>query len=113
MKVLERLSKSKFRSKFHLSAKDKEYIKDKGIEKIESHTRDFVNKKLKVMLPTDGAQTPFRGHPVFVAQHATATCCRGCISKWHDIPTDRDMTDEEVSYIVNLIMEFIKRDYSL
>ncbi len=24
----------------------------------------------------DGKQTPFRGHPVFTAQHATATCCR-------------------------------------
>jgi hypothetical protein len=33
-----------------------------------------------------------RGHPVFIAQHATATCCRGCLAKWHDIPAGRALT---------------------
>jgi hypothetical protein len=113
MNILDNLSKSKFRSKFHLSQKDKGYINDKGLEKIESHARDFVNKNLKIKLVKDGKQTPFKGHPVFIAQHATATCCRECISKWHKITTERDMTDDDVNYVVSIIMEFIKKDYSL
>ncbi len=30
-----------------------------------------------------------KGHPVFVAQHATATCCRECIRKWHKNTTGK------------------------
>ena len=74
--VLDSLSKSKFRSSFKLKSKDIEYINDKGIEKIKSHAYDFINKRLKPkVILNDGKQTPMRGHPVFIAQHATATCC--------------------------------------
>lgn len=90
-----RLSKSKFRNKFKLGLKDKEYIKEKGINKIKEHAYDFINKRLapKEIL-NDGKQTPMRGHPVFIAQHATGTCCRGCLYKWHKIPDGRKLTDE-------------------
>ena len=47
------------------------------------------------------------GHPVFIAQHATATCCRGCIEKWHKIKSKRDMTITEKEYIIELIMKWI------
>ena len=71
------LSKSKFRSSFHLSKRDFDYIKSKGIDKVRSHAIDFIIKRLAPMNPiNDGKQTPMHGHPVFVAQHATATCCR-------------------------------------
>jgi hypothetical protein len=50
------------------------------------------------------------GHPVFVAQHATATCCRGCLSKWHHISKDKNLNDKEVRFIVALIMEWIKKN---
>ena len=84
--VLTRLSKSKFRSKFHLKQQDKDYVKEKGIDKIREHAYDFINKRLApANIPNDGKQTPMRGHPVFIAQHATATCCRGCLYKWHKI----------------------------
>jgi hypothetical protein len=45
--------------------------------------------------------------PVFIAQHATATCCRGCISKWHGIEKGRALNEEEIDYIIGLIMVWI------
>ena len=57
----------------------------------------------------DGKQTPMRGHPVFIAQHATATCCRGCIQKWHGIEKARALNEKEIDYIVALIMGWIER----
>lgn len=57
----------------------------------------------------DGKQTPMRGHPVFVAQHATATCCRGCLEKWHNIPKGRELTAQEQDYVVDVILQWIDR----
>lgn len=110
--IFDRLSKSKFRSSFHLKEKDILYIKEKGLDKIESHAYDFVNKRLKdVSNLVDGKQTPMRGHPVFLAQHATATCCRECLEKWHKIDNSEILTDKEVDYVVNIIMTWIKKNY--
>ena len=79
--ILDRLSQSKFRNSFHLKNKDIIYINEKGISKIEEHAYDFISKRLApAIIPNDGKQTPMRGHPVFIAQHATATCCRGCLA---------------------------------
>lgn len=105
---LNKLSKSKFRSSFHLRKCMKEYINEKGLETIEKHAYDFINKRLKpASIPNDGKQTPMKGHPVFIAQHATATCCRGCLEKWHHIPKNIELTNEEIDYIVKIIMKWI------
>lgn len=110
--LLYRLSKSKFRSSFHLKEKDIEYIDKKGLDKIKEHSYDFINKRLKPsFIPNDGKQTPMRGHPVFIAEHATATCCRGCLNKWYGIPKNRELTDMEVDYIVKVIMMWITNEY--
>ena len=108
---LDSLAKSKFRSSFHLKEKDKEYIKEKGLDKIREHAYDFINKRLRpAIILNDGKQTPMRGHPVFIAQHACACCCRGCLYKWYHIDRDRELSKDEVDYIVNLIMEWIIRE---
>lgn len=107
------LGKSKFRGGFKLSTKDKDYIKNKGIDKIREHAYDFVNKRLSgAVIVNDGRQTPMRGHPVFVAQHATGTCCRGCLYKWHKIKEGCILTEEEVDYVVEVIMMWIERQYN-
>lgn len=112
--MLYLLSKSKFRNSFHLKEKDKEYIIQKGIDKIESHAYDFLRKRLApAYIPNDGKQTPMRGHPVFVAEHATATCCRNCLFKWYRIPKGRDLTKEELDYIVCIIMAWIKKELEI
>ena len=108
--ILEKLAKSKFRSSFKLKEKDKEYINEKGMTKIKSHTYDFISKRLAPSnIPNDGKQTPMHGHPVFIAQHATATCCRSCLYKWHKISPNRELTLKEQEYIVNLIMRWLEK----
>lgn len=58
-------------------------------------------------IPNDGKQTPMRGHPVFIAQHATATCCRKCLFKCHKIPLGIELSNKHKDYIVKLIMTWI------
>lgn len=107
------LAASKFRSRFKLDQKDRDYIERIGIAKIREHAVDFIQKRLAPAEPrNDGKQTPFKGHPVFKAQHATATCCRGCLSKWYGIAKSRPLTGEEVSNVVDIIMQWIKKNYN-
>ena len=109
---LDSLSKSTFRSSFYLRKKEKEYIDKNGMDKIREHAYDFIRKKLAPKYPeNDGSQTPTKNHPVFIAQHATGTCCRGCLEKWHKIPKGVELTDNQINYVVALIMEWIKRKY--
>ncbi len=108
--LFDRLAKSAFRSRFRLSQKDREYISAKGLDTIRLHAKDFVSKRLApAVIPSDGKQTPMRGHPVFLAQHATGCCCRGCFSKWHHIPAGRELTSEEQHYAVCVLMDWIEK----
>lgn len=107
--LFARLAKSDFRSRFHLTKKDKEYIAEKGLPTIRRHAEDFIAKRLApAVIPNDGKQTPMRGHPVFLAQHATGCCCRGCFYKWHHIPAGRELTKEEQQYAVAVLMTWIE-----
>ncbi|MCX8997075.1 DUF4186 domain-containing protein [Rhizobiaceae bacterium BDR2-2] len=105
-----RLSKSTFRSRFRLGPRERAYLEEKGVPLIKSHADDFIVQRLAPANPAnDGKQTPMRGHPVFIAQHATATCCRGCLWKWHRIPQDRALDPAQRDYVVAVIMEWIAR----
>jgi len=109
--ILSRLRKSKFRRRFHLEAEERQYLERKGMGAVLDHAADFVAKRLAPAQPAnDGKQTPWRGHPVFVAQHATATCCRGCLEKWHGITKGREMTGTETDYVVALIGEWLSTE---
>lgn len=104
------LRRSRFRSKFRLSQKDLEYITTKSLEAVKEHAYQFVTSRVAPAFPkNDGKQTPMKGHPVFIAQHATATCCRGCIQKWHGIQKGRALDDKEIDYLVALIMGWIEQ----
>ena len=108
--AFQRLAKSKFRSRFRLSEADRKYIADKGMDTIRRHAEDFVRTRLApASPPNDGKQTPMRGHPVFKAQHATATCCRGCLCKWWKVPKGTAIPPERQSRIVDFLMEWIGR----
>ena len=107
---LNTLSKSKFRSKFKLTQKDRDYIAAKGLETIRDHAYKFINTRVAPAFPkNDSKQTPMKGHPVFIAQHGTATCCRKCIQKWHGIGKVRALNEAEVEFIVALVMGWIER----
>ena len=106
-----RLSHSKFRSSFYLNQKDKDIIASKGIATIREHARQIIAKRLApAVIPNDGKQTPMRHgtSPVFIAQHATGCCCRGCLEKWHHIPKGRALTGEEQEYVVEVLMHWIE-----
>lgn len=108
--VLASLGKSEFRSSIELRRKELDYLKTKGTETVLKHAADFIEKRLAPAEPAnDGKQTPWRNHPVFVAQHATATCCRTCLQKWHAIPKGRELTAEEKRYIVEVIGQWLSQ----
>lgn len=109
---IEKLSKSKFRSSFHLKKKEIDYIDKLELEKIKNQAYEIIEKRIKPeIIENDGKQTPMKNHPVFIAEHATATCCRGCIEKWHHIKKNKELTNHEIDFIVELIMEWIRREY--
>lgn len=110
--LLDSLAKSKFRGSFHLNKKMKEYVQEKGLDKIRSDARDLITKRIASKNPNnDGKQTPMRQvHPVFIAQHATGCCCRGCLEKIHDIKKGHELSNEEIDYVVNVIMMWIQRE---
>jgi predicted Fe-S protein YdhL (DUF1289 family) len=109
--VLSSLSFSPFRSRIHLQGKELDYLRKRGMREVLKHAAEFIEKRLAPASPTnDGKQTPWRNHPVFVAQHATATCCRGCLQKWHQIPKGRALTAEEQQYIIEVIGQWLSRE---
>ena len=109
--LFERLENSKFRSSFHLKQKDIDYINEKGIDTIRQHAKDFIAKReAPAVIPNDGRQTPTKGHLVFIAQHATATCCRECIRKWHKMQPGRELSEVQQDYLVDVIMTWIDRE---
>lgn len=101
----------RFRTKFHLRGRDAALVQLHGRETILAHAHDLIARRLAPALPyKDGKQTPYRGHPVFVAQHATATCCRSCLERWHDIPRGRELDPGERDYAVDVIWRWIERE---
>jgi hypothetical protein len=102
--VFARLEQSAFRRRFRLGDKDRRYLEDRGLPTVLNHAEDLIGKRLAPAdPPNDGRQTPWRGHPVFVAQHATGTCCRSCLAKWHGIPAGRELDREERRHVVKAI----------
>lgn len=110
--LFHRLAQSKFRSSFYLNKKDRDIISDKGLATIREHAQQIIAKRLApAIIPNDGRQTPMRHgtSPVFIAQHATGCCCRGCLEKWHHIPKGKALTNNEQKYIVDVIMQWIEK----
>lgn len=109
--IIKKLKTSKFRNSFHLKEKEIEYIKEKGMETVKRHAIDFINTKLAPANPlNDGKQTPMKNHPVFIAMHACACCCRSCLYKWHHIPKNKELNDSEKEYILNLLITWIETE---
>jgi len=108
--VFAALDASPFRRRFRLRGRELEYLRSKGLPVILEHAADFIEKRLAPAAPAnDGRQTPMRHHPVFIAQHATATCCRGCLQKWHAIPKGRALEASEKGYVLEVIRAWLAR----
>jgi hypothetical protein len=105
------LRERQFRDRFHLRGRDRGLAQLYGPEKLQRHAREFIATRLAPAFPrNDGKQTPYRGHPVFVAQHATATCCRSCLRRHHGIEPGVELTAEQQDYVVGVILGWIERE---
>jgi hypothetical protein len=106
--VFAALARSDFRRRFRLRGKELDYLRAKGLAVVLRHAADFIEKRLAPAEPAnDGRQTPMRNHPAFVAQHATATCCRGCLQKWHAIPKGRELSEDERRYVLSVLERWL------
>lgn len=109
---LNRISRHPFRAKFRLSGRELAIVDLRGIATMRRHAHELIEKRLAPAEPcNDGRQTPYRGHPVFVAQHATATCCRTCLERWHGIPARRALGAADKDYVVDAICRWIVGQY--
>jgi exodeoxyribonuclease V alpha subunit len=112
--LFKKLSFSYYRSGFHLKKKETDYLKEKGMARVKEEAIHFMQDRIAPASPkNEGRQTPMRNHPVFVAQHATATCCRKCVEKWHNIPRGRDLKKSEIALLVECVMHWIDRESTL
>ena len=108
---LDALAEQPFRARFHLRGRERALVQLRGLEAIRRHADDMIARRLAPAMPhKDGRQTPYRGHPVFVAQHATGTCCRGCLERNHEIARGHELTATERDYIVAVLIRWIERE---
>ncbi|MEI6516950.1 MAG: DUF4186 domain-containing protein [bacterium] len=109
--LFEALQKSEFRQKFRLGRQDFLALKSGGVPVALRHAAAFIEERLAPANPAkDGMQTPMKGHPVFVAQHATATCCRRCLLSWHQIESGRPLVQAEKDYVVAVLKRWLETE---
>ena len=97
----------RFRNKFsppHLAALER-INPSKLPERISTKLRGRVLMKPK----NEGKQTPYTADPIAVASHAMATCCRGCIERWHAIPNDRPLTEAELALLAGVVHAYLTK----
>ena len=108
--VFPALEGSAFRRRFRLGPRERDYLRTRGFDEVLRQAEEIIARRLAPAAPpNDGKQTPYRGHPVFVAQHATGTCCRGCLEKWHGIARGAALTDEEQAHIIAALDRWLRR----
>ena len=107
------LRHEKIRSHYWLKPFDEkalERARRKGLqgvmEAIGPRLRSSIRRKANGF---DGRQTKLEGFVICYAQHATATCCRKCLSYWHDLPADRDLEPVELAYCETLVSAYLKK----
>ena len=109
--LLFRLKQSTFRARFHLDLQSRAYLQEKGLDTVMAHAADFIRDRLAPAHPlNDGKLTPMRGHPVFIAQHATGSCCRSCLQKWQHMSKNQPLTEDQQATIIAVIRAWIEQD---
>jgi hypothetical protein len=112
-KAFARLSRSSFRRKFRLAGRELAYLQTWGLPHVMKQAGEILDRRVAMAdPPNDGKQTPWRNHPVFVAQHATATCCRGCIEKIHEIPRGAALQPAQRAHLLATIERWLLEQLS-
>jgi hypothetical protein len=107
--VFRKLAVSSFRRKFRLQGRELAYLEMWGLPHVMKQAAELIRARLAPAEPkNDGRQTPWRNHPVFVAQHATATCCRGCLEKVHGISKGHELDGDELNHVLATIDRWLQ-----
>jgi hypothetical protein len=105
----QKLARAKQISSPAMGEPEKEYVLSRGTDILRLHATDFVKKRLAAAAPkNDGRQTPLKGHPVFIAQHATGTSDREKLEKFHGIKAGSELSEKDVAYVVSVILRWIQ-----
>jgi hypothetical protein len=107
----KRLEKDGRINKFILGEPEQEYVTSRGMDILRLHATDFVKKRLAPANPkNDGRQTPTKGHPVFIAQHACGCNDRASVEEFFGYELGRELTGDEVDAIVDAILSWIEEN---
>jgi hypothetical protein len=107
--LFRRLAASAFRRRFQLQGRELAYLRTWGVPHVMKQAAELIRTRVAPAEPkNDGRQTPWRNHPVFVAQHATATCCRGCLEKTHGIARGRALDEAELRHVLAAIERWLQ-----
>jgi hypothetical protein len=108
---IDAIGRHPFRAGFRLRGRERAIVQLRGQRAVRGDAAELFATRLAPAEPhKDGRQTPYRGHPVFVAQHATATCCRPCLERWHGIPQGEALDAGQQAYAVDVICRWIERE---
>lgn len=108
--VLAAVAASEYRRRYTLSTTEKSQLRIAGLAKLMKQAEEIIEKQIAPERPVnDGTQTPKKGHPIHVAQHATATCCRRCLAKWHDIPVGHALTRNESDHVLAVLRGWLEK----
>jgi hypothetical protein len=89
------------------------YLERRGLNAVLADASELLSNRLGAANPqNDGRQTPFKKHPVFIAQHATATCCRGCLAKWHGIGKGEALSPIELKHVTAVIERWLRIEFA-
>jgi hypothetical protein len=98
---------------FHVPVTDRveRYATKHGLQGLAKIFEDQLTKEkmLRFIPALDWDQTKMLdGTIVHWARHATASCCRACMKYWHNIPLERRLTQDDVKYLRELGMRYIR-----
>ena len=95
-------------AKFTLGEAEVEYIQSRGIDILRLHATDFIQKRIAPAEPkNDGHQTPTKGHPVFIAQHACGCNDRDTVETFFSLKKGKQLSEKEVTLIVDVLISWM------
>ncbi|WP_372655987.1 DUF4186 family protein [Halobacteriovorax sp.] len=108
--IFRRLGCSKVCCKFKLKDEQWEYLAKRGFDTILLEGRSLIVKIFNEdSLSHSCKVAPVQTHPIYIALHATGTCCRSSLEKWHKIPKSKELKEKDIFYILLVVKEWIIR----
>lgn len=108
-KLLEKVAESDYRAEIDLGPEDMDYVNSRGFDMMVRHAHDFVERRLGPARPrNEGKQTPLKGHPLFLAQHATGADSRAALSEYHGIAEGKKLSRQQMDYVTDVVLRWLE-----